>query len=66
MNFDTSILYIQHVNADSVTRFEKTSGDSNPSDIGTKGLAGPKSKKFIERMSMKFIDGCVSAALNLI
>ena len=65
-HIDTSFLYIQQINVDRVLRFEKTSGDSNPSDICTKGLAGPKIMKFIERMSMEFIDGRASAAPNLV
>ena len=65
-HIDTSFLYIQQINVDKVLRFEKTSGDSNPSDTCTKGLAGPKIMKFIERMSMEFIDGRASAAPNLV
>ena len=56
-HIDTSFLYIQQINVDKVLRFDKTSGDSNPSDICTKGLAGPKIRKFIERMSMEFMTG---------
>ena len=65
-HIDTSFLYIQQINVDKVLRFEKTSGDSNPSDICTKGFAGPKIMMFIERMSMEFIDGRASAAPNLV
>ena len=65
-HIDTSFLYIQQINVDKVLRFEKTSGDSNPSDICTKRLAGPKIMKFIERMSMEFIDGRASVARNLV
>ena len=65
-HIDTSFLYIQQINVDKVLRFEKTSGDSNPSGICTKGLAGPKIMKFIERMNMEFVDGRASDAPNLV
>ena len=65
-HIDPSFLYVQQISVEKVLRFEKTSGDSNPSDNCAKGLARPKIRKFTERMSMEFIGGCASAAPNLV
>ena len=43
-HIDTSFLYLQRINVDKLVRFDKTSGDSNSSDICTKGIA-PESRR---------------------
>ena len=66
-HIDTSFLYIQQINVDKVLiAIRKDIWRVETSDICTKGLAGPKIMKFIERMSMEFIDGRASAAPNLV
>ena len=61
--FDVGILLGGVIKLIQVLRFEKTSGDSNPSEfLHQEPRRSPRARSSSSRMSMKFIDGRASAA----